>query len=155
MKLSAPVSVDDSLWPLVIVHLVGTASLADFEAYLEKRLEFLRRGQPHLVVVVVDASRGITMPTEHRHKQVEWLSRHEELIRQTLLGVAYATDSALFRLTLSLVFHIKSPAYPYVIIPSQELAVAWAASRLDEAGLHADAERIRYHFGPLHHRSHA
>jgi hypothetical protein len=155
MKLFAPITMDDSLWPLVIVHLVGTASLADFEAYQEKRLELLRRGPPHLVVVEVDASRGIVLPNEHRQKHVEWLVRHEELIRQRLLGVAYATDSAIFRLTLSLVFHIKSPACPYVITPSLEQAVAWAESRLAEAGLHEDAERIRYHFGLQHHRSHA
>ena len=80
------------------------------------------------------------------------MARHETLIRQTLLGVAYATDSAIFRLSMSLVFHLKTPAYPYVVAPNLELGVAWAASRLGEAGLHADATRGRLHFGLLRHQ---
>jgi hypothetical protein len=154
MNPPTSITVDDSHWPLVIVRMVGTPTVADFEAYLEQRLELLRRGQ-HAIVVDVDASRGVTMPTEQRVKQVEWRVRHEELIRQKLLGMAYATDSAIFRLSLSLVFHMKPPAYAYVVAPNLELGVAWAACRLSEAGLHADAERTRLHFGLLRQRRHA
>ena len=156
MKESAPISLDDSLGPLVIVRFVGTPPLRDFEAYLEKSLEILRRGQPHLLLVDVDRSREDgTPPLEHRQLLANWLARHEERIRQTVLGVAYATDSALVRLALSLLFHLKAPASPYVVAPNLELGAAWAACRLSEAGLYADAEHIRLHFGLLRPRRHA
>jgi hypothetical protein len=154
MKPLAPISVDDSLWPLVIVRMVGTSSPAEFEAYLEKRLEFLRRGQPHLHLVEVDTSRNCPLPPEQRQRLVKWMAQHEEAIRQRLLGLAYATDSAQVRLTLSLIFHSKAPTYPYVVVPNLALGGAWAAGRLNEAGLHADAERVRGHFGLLRHPRH-
>ncbi len=155
MQTSAPISVDDSLWPLVIVRFVGNPPLSAFEAYLEKSSEILQRGQPHVLLVDVDRSREDgTPPSEHRQLLVSWLARNEQRIRQTVLGVAYATDSALVRLTLSLIFHFKAPAAPYVIAPDLERGAEWAACRMDEVGLHADAERIRGHFRQLRLRRH-
>jgi hypothetical protein len=148
------ITLDDSLWPLVTVRFVGTPPLWAFEAYLETSLGILRRGR-HLLLVDVDRSRGDgTAPPEHRQLLVNWLARHEERIRQTVLGVAYATDSAMIRLALSLIFHLKPPAAPYVIAPNLELGMTWATCRLNEAGLHADAERIRGHFRQFRQRRH-
>jgi len=145
MSSVAPVTMDDSLWPLVVARYVGTPTLAQFEEGLEKRAAFLRRDEPHLILV--DAIRGDMLPAEHRQRQVEWMVQYEELIRQKLLGTAYVTDSALIRLTLSTIFYFKSPAYPYVIAPSLERGVEWLARKMDEAGLHEAATHSRNHFG--------
>lgn len=145
MRILAPLTVDDTLWPLVVIRYVGTPPLAQFEECLEKRAAFLRRSEPHLILV--DAIRGGMLPTEHRQRQVEWMVQHEELIRQKLLGTAYVTESAVSRLTLSAIFYFKPPVYPYVIAPRVELGVEWLVRRMNDAGLYEAATRVGHSFG--------
>ena len=44
-------------------------------------------------------------------------------------------------------FHLKPAHSPYLIAASLPEAAAWSAHRLDEAGLHPAAERVRHRFG--------
>ena len=143
------ITVDDSLWPLVVIRLVGTPALPEFEKVLAKRTEILRRGT-HLLLV--DGMRSGMLPLEHRQRQVKWMGQHQELLRESMLGAAYATDSAFIRLTQSIVLHLETPAYPYVIVSRVDQAAEWSARKLEDSGLHEDAERVRYHFGLLRER---
>jgi hypothetical protein len=146
MKKPAFITLEDSLWPLVIARVVGTPSLSDLEGYLTRRAKHLRRG-PH--VQVVDATRIVMLPAEARQRILEWLPPHEELIRERLLGTAYATDSAFLRLTLSILFHLRPQTSPHIIVSRLDVATEWAARRLEEEGLHEGAELTRHHFGLL------
>lgn len=50
--MSAPrfCTFDDSLWPLLILRIVGEPSNQQFEEYLDVSASYLRRGEPHVVV---------------------------------------------------------------------------------------------------------
>ncbi|HEX8821110.1 MAG TPA: hypothetical protein VF794_14370 [Archangium sp.] len=144
MKTPAPISVDDSLWPLVVIRFVGTPSLRAFEAHLEQRAELLRRGEPHLLLM--DASRSGLLPTEHRQRQAAWTAQHDEALRSTVLGTAWVTDSAFLQLSLRSLFHLEPPTHPYVLVPTVEQAADWAARQLEAARQHEAATRVRAHF---------
>jgi hypothetical protein len=145
MKTPAPISLDDSLWPLVVIQFVGTPSRRSFEAYLEQRTELLRRGEPHLLLM--DASRSGLLPTEHRQRQAAWTAQHDEALRSTVLGTAWVTDSAFLQLSLRSLFQLEPPTHPYVLVSSVAQAADWAAQQLETARQHEAAERVRTHFG--------
>jgi hypothetical protein len=138
-------SVDDSHWPLLINRLVGEASSQEFDDYLAQGTRLLGRGQPH--AVVVDMSRAGSLPSEQRQRMAEWLRQNEELMQRTVLGAAYISPAALVRLGLSVIFYLKRPPCPYLLASREDQAISWALNRLEAAGLHAPARRIRRELG--------
>jgi hypothetical protein len=141
-------SFDDSLWPLLILRVVGEASKQQFEEYLEASASYFQRGEPH--VIVSDLLHVGMVSAELRRRQAAWTARHDGLIRETLLGNAFVINNApFFRLGLNLLFHLNPPSWPYVVVSSMEPALAWAAARLEEVGLREPAARVRRHFGLL------
>lgn len=141
----ASLTIDDSLWPLRRVKGVGTVSTRQFEDYLANTVERLRQGSRF--VTILDISQGGAPNTEQRQRQARWFRDHEALLRETHLGVAFIITSPLLRLALSAIFHFKPMPSPYFVTTHELEAVLWAISRLQEAGLTLDAERLRRHFG--------
>ena len=140
-------SFDESQWPLLVVRLTGEPSSLAFEDYLARCTQYLQRQERH--VCVFDVSALQILSTEQRQRQVEWLKANEVLMSRTLLGVSYVVTSAVVRLTLGVIFHFKPPAAPYAFHTHLGEARAWAAMRLEEAGLRLAAERIRRSSGPV------
>lgn len=138
---------DDSLWPLLILRIVGEPSNQQFEEYLDVSASYLHRGERH--VVIADVLRAGIESAEQRRKRAEWMVRHEAPTRELLLGNAFVINSPFVRLGLNLLLHLRQPPWPYLVVPRLEPAVAWAAGQLDEAGLREPAHRIRRHFGLL------
>ncbi|WP_375773141.1 hypothetical protein NR798_20370 [Archangium gephyra] len=147
MSASRYCTFDDSLWPLLILRLVGEPSNQQFDEYLDTSASYLRRGEPH--VVIADLLRVGIASAEQRRRRAEWLARHDELLRESLLGHAFVINGPILRLGLNILFHLKPPAWPYVVVPRVDPAIAWAAGRLEDSGLREPAERVRRHFGLL------
>lgn len=145
MRASPYCTFDDSHWPVLFHRIVGEASNQEFEDHLLERTRFLRRGQPH--VLIVDLSRTAQLPPEQRKRHTEWLRQHDELIQRTVLGTAYVSPTALNRLGLSVLFYLKRPSYPYVIVSREDQALEWAIKRLEDVGMHIPAGRIRHELG--------
>jgi hypothetical protein len=136
---------DDSLWPLLMLRIVGEPSNQQFEEYLDLSESYLRRGELH--VVIADLTRAGLASAEQRRRRAEWSARHDELMRQTLLGNAFVINGPFLRLGLNIIFHLKPPSWPYVVVPRVEPALGWAAGQLEESGLYEPADRVRRHFG--------
>jgi hypothetical protein len=137
-------SCDDSLWPLLIIRLEGPLSPRQFEEMLETRERFLLRGERHLTLV--DRLRGTVPTAPQRQLQDAWMARHETLLRERQLGIAYAFDTRFLRWMLNLSFRLKPPPFPYYTAPHLEQAAAWAARRFQEEGMGEAAERVRRRF---------
>lgn len=134
---------DDSLWPLLLSRFEGQVSDEAYEEYLRKGAAYLQRGEPY--VSVLDMVR-LALPTPHqRQRQFEWLRQHGPLMRERVLGCAFIVTSPLIRLTLSTIFHVMPMPTPYVAVSDMTRAVAWATSRLTEAGYPEAAARILRH----------
>ena len=139
-------SVDGRLWPLLMVKFGPDAQTPEFDAYLEARSEWLRRNEPHVHVLDVrELSLSQVCPSV-RQRYIDWLRAHANALRQCVLGSAYLVLSPEGRVMTSLIRHGSGMNSPYVITPTLPQAAAWAAERLQEAGLAPAATRVRAAF---------
>jgi hypothetical protein len=89
------------------------------------------------------------MTAELRNRLLEWLREHGDLQARMTLGTAVIVTSPFIRLTVNLLRHLRPSRVPCLLVSNEAEAVAWCADRLRDAGLHAQAEHIRRHFGLL------
>ncbi|PTL82293.1 hypothetical protein [Vitiosangium sp. GDMCC 1.1324] len=124
---------DDSRWPLLRVRLPGTLPPQGHEECLAGLSDYLRRGERFLLLI--DLSRVGLVPIEQRWRQVEWFEEYETLLREQLVGVASIIVSPVVRLSVTAILFFKPFPVPHMTFPSLAAAEAWAAERLQEAGL--------------------
>jgi hypothetical protein len=140
---SGHTTLDDSLWPLLVVRF-GAATERGLEAYLAAREAYLARAQPH--VVIID-TRAMYLPSPRaRQRYTDWLTRHERALREWTLGSAYLIASPAVRVMMSLTRHLAPMSTPFLVTETLPPAAAWAAERLQEAGLAQAATRVRAHY---------
>ena len=138
-------TLDDSLWPLVLIRFNGDPSPGHFAHYLA-RMSFYLQQQEHFICIL-DASQVRSATAEQRQLQAAWIREHEALLRQWMLGSAHVITSPVIRLVTSLILHLQPLPTPYIIVPRMSDAVAWVLLRLEEAALTQEAQRIQQHFG--------
>lgn len=143
--MSAHVTFDDSLWPLLILRAHGVMSDKQYEAFLAHSSTFVERGEPYVSITDV-ALAGIPSAAQ-RAMQVAWLRKHDAELRERVLGNATIITSVPVRLSLSLIFHLKPPPMPNAAVADMDSALRFVLGKLEEHGLRSDAERIRHHFG--------
>ncbi|WNG17497.1 hypothetical protein [Cystobacter fuscus] len=142
--MSARLTFDDSLWPLVIFRPAGVMTHVQFEEFLARSASYLERGEPY--VSITDARQAGMPPRDQLRRLSEWLDTNEELLRERVLCNAIIVTSAAMRLSMSLVFHLKPQPMPHRAMSDMESALGYALDKLREAGRAADAERIQRHF---------
>ena len=140
---SAPTTLDDSLWPLLVVRF-GDATERALEAYLAAREAYLARAQPH--VVIIDTRAVHLPPPRVRQRYIDWLTKHERALRQWTLGSAYIIGSPAVRVMMSLIRHLAPMTTPFLVTETLPPSAAWAAERLQEAGHAQMATRVRAHY---------
>lgn len=136
-------SIDDSLWPLLVIRLRGAPTDEHHAELLELSASYLRRREPY--VVLTDMLHAGISTTAQRHRQMEWLGQHDKLLRESLVGMGFILDSVFLRLALNVTIHVHPPVCPYIVVPRMDQALAWAADRFDASSLRGAAERIRRH----------
>lgn len=147
MNPSASITLDDSLWPLLLVRFPSVVSNAQQEEYLARLLTYVRRGQKYVGIMDTHLLKNTT--SEQRQRQADFIKEHEGLFRQCSLGSAAVVTSPLVALGGRILIHLKPMPVPFYVTSSLPAAVAWAAERLALAGLTEAAERVRCHFGLL------
>jgi hypothetical protein len=124
---------DDSRWPLLHLWLPGTLSSQGHQECLDAFAGYLERGEKFFLLV--DLSRVGLVPIEQRWRQVEWFEQHERALRELVVGSAVILVSPIVRLSLSAILFFKPLPVPLATFPHLAAAEAWAAERLQEAGL--------------------
>lgn len=143
--MSAIITFDDSLWPLLILRANGVMTDKQYEEFLIRSSTFVERGERYVSITDI-AQVGIPSAAQ-RAMQVEWLRKHDAELRERVLGNASIITSASVRLSLSLIFHIKPLPMPNAAVSDMDSALLYVLGKLEENGLRSDAERIRHHFG--------
>lgn len=137
--------IDDSLWPLLIVRFIGAPSLEDLEEYLAKRLMYLERYQPHVIVYDARETRMFSNALIQRH--VAWSKQHEALRRGTVKASAVVITSPLIRMAASTFLHFLPSKTPSRFCASVPEAVNWLADWLRKEGHTVQANQARQRFG--------
>jgi hypothetical protein len=140
-----PIEFDDTLWPLLIIRFAGRPTMRDLEAYLDKRVDYLRRPERH--VLLYDTS-GLSMPAnDQSQRHVAWLKEYDTLIQQKVVATSVIITSPVVRLTVSAMAHFWRSRVPYHITATLPEAIRWAADQLYDAGYTVQANLIRQRFG--------
>lgn len=141
------VSIDDSLWPLLVVKFSGSTTTQEFEAYLKQMTDYLNRGEK--LVSIFESTEMKDSPIEHRQLQIEWVQKNEALLRERMLGTAFIITSPVVRLAMNVIQMLSKPPHPYTVSSNKEAALEWAADRFREAGASLASLRIRTQYGLL------
>ncbi|WP_375769951.1 hypothetical protein NR798_03415 [Archangium gephyra] len=139
------ITIDDSLWPLLVLRFSGTPTNQQFEEYMARRGNYLARNQKH--TLIYDTVSFSVLTGEQRQRQINWLKEHKEPLQKLSLGSALIITSPVVRLLLSGILHFSQAATPYHAARSLPDAANWCAGRLASAGLFVEAQRVRTHFG--------
>jgi hypothetical protein len=145
MNSASHITIDDTHWPLLVVHFVGSPSLAQCREFFEQRAAYLERGEKH--IGISDATRMKLPPPEFRQLQAEWIARNTALLARTFLGTASIIQAPDILLLKSAAAHRTTLPYPTTNVTSMGAGVAWAVERLADAGLQEAALRLRHAFG--------
>jgi hypothetical protein len=138
-----PVTFDDSLWPLLILHYPATQSDLEYEESLARLSGFMQRREPYFSII--DTSR-IGMPNStQRQRQVEWDRTHDVLVRTWGRGTAFIVTSPFVRVAMSLYFHVRPLGVPYVIVTDMGSALTWVVAQMERTGFMAERVRERLH----------
>jgi hypothetical protein len=135
------VSFDDSLWPLLVVKFIGTTSDVEFEEYLAKMSEYLRRGDKW--IVIYESTEMKDSPLVHRQRQLEWLKDNDALLRQWMVGTGFVITSPVIRLAMNVIHQLNKPPCPSHAASTMKAAMEWAAERFKAEGQMMPAMLIR------------
>ncbi len=135
---------DDSLWPLLIIHFTGSPTMAELETYLAKRLEYMQRHEPHVLLYDTRNARMLSNPQTQRH--VQWMKEHDALRRETVMASVVVITSPVIRLTASAVLHFWPAKTPYFFCSNLPEGVRWAADWLQRSGHHVQANLVRQRY---------
>jgi hypothetical protein len=141
---TAPITIDDTHWPLLIVHFVGSPTLSQCQEFFERRASYLERGEPH--VGISDGTQMKLPPAGYLALQEAWLVKHGAQLARTLLGVATIVRAPDILLLKSAATYRTPLPYPTLNVTTLRAGVDWAVKRLQEAGLQEPALRIRHAF---------
>jgi hypothetical protein len=141
------VSIDDSLWPLLVVKFSGSTSTQEFESYLNRMTDYLNRGEK--LVSIFESTEMKDSPMEHRQLQIEWVQKNDALLRERMLGTAFIIASPVVRLAMNVIQLLSKPPHPSTVSPTKEAALEWAADRFRDGGESLASLRIRTQHGLL------
>lgn len=141
--MSAIITFDDSLWPLVILRGQGVPTDQQVKEYQARSLSYLERGERY--VTIADLSQLGMLSATQRRMQAEYIQENAAALRERLLGNATIINSAPLRLMLSIIMPFKPTPMPFTIVADMDSAVRYALRRLEESGLGDAAARIRHH----------
>ena len=125
------IDLDTTCWPVVVLRPPESVEDAAFIEFLERwEFEVLGRGEPFVMVIVAEGTRGIT-PTQRKI-----LSKRDE--HAMLRGTALVFSSGFLRGMLTALFWLRKRPHPIEVFPTLEEARAWAVE-LISAQLHRNA----------------
>lgn len=135
------ISLDDTLWPLLIARFTGTHPPDEFEEYLEKTASYFCKREP--MVMLLDAREAAAVPPAQRQRQADWLRQHDVLLRHFNVGSVFVITSPVVRLSLNVILALRPLPTPHAVVTTMEAGISWASDRFQQAGHLFPAMRLR------------
>ncbi|WP_434381966.1 hypothetical protein [Melittangium boletus] len=128
------ITIDDTSWPVLTVSFTGKNSPQEFNAYLARMTEYLRRGVKH--AVILDSRDLAATPTlEQRQRQVDWIQANTPALRQWSLGNAFVITSPFIRLAMNIMYQLQPLPTPHTVVGDIKMARTWVDGRFRAVGL--------------------
>lgn len=140
--MSAIITFDDSLWPLVLTRAEGAPTDEDMKEYQARSLSYARRGEKY--VTISDLSQLRMLSATQRRMQAAYLQENAAVLHEYLLGNASIIGSTPVRLAMYAILPFRRMPMPFVVVADMDSAVRYALGRLEESGLGDAAARLRH-----------
>ena len=121
------------------MRCTGQVSAEQYEACLKGQAVRLEQGP---CLFLFDTSCAGPSLAEFRRQHAEWMTRHDSLLRKSMVGAAFIITSPIIRLAASILQHVKPMPFPQVFVSQESQARQWLARRLRETGHLAQAEAL-------------
>ena len=141
-------TIDDSLWPLVIYRLQGVMTDAQCQELMERTNAFLAR--PERYVCVADLSGAGIAPTEQRRVLADWIRGLQPVIRERVQAHVTLITSAPIRLVVSAIFHLRPLPVPHITAAHMDAALPFVLAQLRDAGRQDEADLIQLRLDARH-----
>ncbi len=129
MTAPSSIEIDTSQPSLVVVRYHRVPSDEDFEQYLAEYLRLLQSASRVGAVYVTPADLPLT-PPRHVRLQARFMKQHGAVIREHVVGVAFALPSPLIRGVLRATLMLQTMPCPHVVVATEAEGVAWVKARL-------------------------
>ncbi|RKH57497.1 hypothetical protein [Corallococcus aberystwythensis] len=130
-------TLDESLWPLVIVQRSDTTTDKEMEGILQSLSKLIKRREPYVLVIDFSRSRPLT------HSQRMMLADHQtqtaDLAREYCKGFFVVINSATARLARAVTSFVRPSTDQHEVAASLDEALERAAVRFEQAGVHMGA----------------
>lgn len=138
------ITLDDSLFPLVIQRMHGAVSDADLEHMMSwhDRFQTIAPSRYALIVHAEVAHRALN--AVHRKRVAEWQARNVERTRRTTVCTAVILESAVQRGAMTALNWIAPPPTPQKAVSTMREAVEWCIAMLEEDGVSVPSSVHRF-----------
>ncbi|RKH09425.1 hypothetical protein D7Y13_25970 [Corallococcus praedator] len=130
-------TLDESLWPLVVVQRSDTTTDKEMESILQSLSKLIKRREPYVLVIDFSRSRPLT------HTQRMMLAEHQtqtaDLARDYCKGFFVVINSATARLARAVTSFVRPSTDQHEVVASLDEALERAAIRFEQAGVHMGA----------------
>ncbi len=120
------VELDDGV---IVVRYDGRPDDTKFQAYLQEYTDLVHRQVPY--ATVYSTLPGARIPSgANARLQAGWMKREQPSITQFCQGLAFALPSPRMRGVLRGILKMQPIIADYVVVDSEDEAIAWAKARL-------------------------
>lgn len=127
--MTAPVAIDVSDWPLIVVRSSTVESDQEMSAFCAEYNRLLRK-KAEPFVQIADLRQVKTLSPSRRKILTDSMKDNEDFTREYCRGVALVFDSAVMRHMLTAILWLKRPPYPHRVFNSMVDAKVWGHSQL-------------------------
>ncbi|NOK37359.1 hypothetical protein D7W79_25490 [Corallococcus exercitus] len=136
-------TLDEALWPLVIVQRGDTTTDPEMESLLQSLSKLIKRREPY--VLVIDFSRSRPLTHSQRMMLADHQTQHADLARDYCKGFFVVINSATARLARAVTSFIRPSTDQHEVVSSLDEALERSAVRFEQAGVHMGAFIARAH----------
>lgn len=122
--------IDDSRWPLVVMHMPPVMTLGDLDHHFEIRTPRLFARGRFAAVIDTRAADIFAFTALHRRRVVQHRKRMEDTYKRLLIAEAYVLESVVARGIVTAVQWLAPPCWPQGLFGDVDAATAWARRKL-------------------------
>ncbi len=127
------ITVDETLWPLVIFRSRGVLNDAQFDQYLRAYDRVL--GRRELYAALFDAREAKPLEVGHAKRQAKWIADNSEALKKYNVGIAFVIPSPMIRGVLKAILWMRPMPQPHIVFQTVHEALPWLIEKLRRAGL--------------------
>lgn len=127
------ITVNDTLWPLLVVTNESIPDVEQTESYLAKLDGYLSRQENFTLISINNFPDDARHDPQAANRTAKWLKQNKPLISAYCRGMVNVNSSAEYRAKYAAQLNLQGPQIfgcPYIVVASFEEGESWAREQL-------------------------